>query len=142
MGTERERTDQTSTQKTRRPGSYLVNGALACGVMYYALDLSRSGRTTIDWVVLGLVALAVLWNLLGLGRRLLQVGGGRAVWHLVRTLGFWMVGLLNTVLVRPEDVGSWKHVLGWVFILTAGADSVALYRKEQSAISERADEAE
>jgi len=115
-----------------KPRSYLINGGLATGTMFFAWNLSRSGRTTIDWIVLALVALAILWNVLGLGRRLYRSGGGRAVWHLLRTLTFWTLGLLNTVWIRPEHAGSWKNVLGWVLLVTACVDSVALYRMEQS----------
>ena len=50
--------------------SYLVNAVLASAVMYYVLDLSRSGRTLIDWVVIGLVSCAILWNLIQFGRSL------------------------------------------------------------------------
>ena len=60
----------------KKPGSYLVNCALACGVLYWVLYLSRSGRTAIDWTVIGLVILAILWNLVKLGQRLNRAGGG------------------------------------------------------------------
>ena len=101
MGSGREGALKTADQRapgeatgetSMKPRSYLVNGALACAVMFFASNLSRSGRTAIDWIVLGLVALAILWNLLGLGRRLYRSGGGRALWHMVRTLTFWAVG--------------------------------------------------
>jgi hypothetical protein len=117
----------------KAPRSYLVNGALASAVLYFVFDLSRSGRTAVEWIVLGIVASAVLYNLVQLGRRLLRVGGGGAVGHLVRTLLFWIGGLFNTVLARPRDVGSWKYVLGWALVVTAAVDSVAVYRKEQAA---------
>lgn len=119
--------------KRKEPDSYLVNGGLACAVMYFAFDLSRSGRAAIDWIVLGLLAGAVAWNLFCLGQRLQRAGGGRAVWHLIRTLTFWVVGLLNTALIRPEAVGSWRNGLGWLLLLAAVGDSIALYRKERSA---------
>jgi hypothetical protein len=121
------------------PRSYLVNGALAAGVLYYAQRLSSSGRTAVDWIVIGLCALAVLWNLFKLGRRLHRAGGGRDLWHLLRTLGFWIVGLLNTLLIRPEDVGSWKNFVGWAFLALALLDSVALFRKEKAAVASRVD---
>ena len=112
--------------------SYLVNALLACGVMYWVLDLSRSGRGAIDWTVISLVTLAILWNLFQLGRRLHQSGGGKAVWHLTRTLMFWIIGLFNTTLIRPEEVGTWKNYLGWALLVVAAFDTVALYRKERS----------
>jgi len=125
-----------------KPHSSLVNGGLASAVLYWVSDLSRSGRTAVDWIVLGTVAAAVLYNLVQLGRRLYRVGGGGAVWHLVRTLTFWVLGLLNTALARPGDVGSWKYVLGWAFVAIAIADSIALYRKEQAATRPPADHGE
>lgn len=116
----------------KRPHSYLLNAALASGVLYFAYDLSRSGRTAIDWTVMGLVVLAILWNLFRLGQRFYRAGGGN-LWHLQRTVLLWIIGLLNTALIRPEDVGSWKNVVGWVVLMIAVADSIALYRKERVA---------
>jgi hypothetical protein len=102
--------------------------------MYYVLDLSQSGRTAIDWAVIGLVSAAILWNLVQLGRRLHRAGGGKAVWHLQRTVLFWIIGLLNTALLRPADVGSWKNWAGWAFLLLATLDSIALFLKERQSI--------
>ena len=118
----------------KKPPLYLVNAGLASVVLYYVLDLSRSGRTAIDWTVIGLVVGAILWNLVQLGRRLHRFGGGRAVWHLQRTALFWIIGLLNTLLIRPEDAGSWKNWVGWALLLVAVLDSVALFRKEQQSV--------
>lgn len=120
----------------KEPKSYVVLAALACGVMYYVLRLSTAGRGFVDWVVIGLVATAVLWSLVQLGRRLHRAAGGRAVWHLQRTVLFWILGLLNTALLRPEDVGTWKNWVGWVLLLIAAADSVALFKKELQSISD------
>lgn len=117
-----------------KPRSYLVNGLLACAVLYFAQSLSRGDRHVIDWVVLGLVGLAALWNLFRLGQRLYRKGGGRDLWHLVRTLLFWIIGGLDTALARPEDVGSWKCYAGWAVLLVAAVDTVALYRKERLAM--------
>jgi hypothetical protein len=115
----------------KHPRSYTVNGALAAGVLCWALYLSRSGRTAVDWTVIVVVSLAILWNLVNLGRRLHRSGGAKAVWHLQRTLLFWIVGLFNTALARPADVGSWKNLVGWVFLVLAAADTVVLWREEQ-----------
>lgn len=118
----------------KKPGSYLVNGALASGAMCFAYSLSSSGRTAIDWTVLGLFALAILWNLFKLGQRLYRTGRANDLWHLLRTLLFWVVGLLDTAFSPPEDVGSWKYYLGWAFLVLAAADSVALFRKERASV--------
>ena len=109
---------------------YLVNCALATGVMYYVLDLSKEGRTVIDLTVIGLVSCAILWSLIQLGRRLHWIGGTKDVWHLLRTITFWVVGWFNTALIRPEDTGTWKNWLGWALLVTAALDTVALFRKE------------
>jgi hypothetical protein len=105
--------------------------ALACGVLYYALDLSASGRTAIDYTVIGLVCLAILWNLVQLGRRLHHAGGAWAVWHVQRTVLFWIIGLFNTVLARPEHVGGWRTWLGAALLVLALADTIALFLKER-----------
>jgi len=118
----------------KQPRSYLVNGVLACVVLYYASSLSSSDRGAIDWTVMGLVALAILWNLFRLGQRLYRAGGGKDLWHLQRTLLFWIIGLLNTLFARPEDVDSWKYYVGWAFLAIAAADAVALFRKERASL--------
>ena len=116
----------------KEPRSYVVLAALASGALFYALRLSRFDRGAVDWAVIGLIIAAILWNLVQLGRRLYRTGGGRDVWHLQRTLLFWIVGLLNTAFLRAEDFGTWKNWVGWGVLLIAAADSVALFLKERS----------
>lgn len=117
--------------------SYLVNGLLASAVFYFAYDLSRSGRTAVDFVVMGLIGLAILWNVFRLGQRLYRSGGGKDLWHLQRTLLFWIIGLFNTLMIRSEEVASWRNLVGWAFLVVAAVDSIVLYRKEQSSIQPR-----
>lgn len=119
----------------KQPRSHLALGALACAAFYFAYSLGSSGRGVIDWTVLGLLGLAVLWNLGRLGQRLYGHGGGKDLWHLLRTLLFWILGLFNTALIRPEDVGSWKYFLGWALLALAALDTVLLYRKERAVMS-------
>lgn len=121
-------------EKTRSetPGSYVVNAALACAVLYYAQDLSRSGRTAIDWIVMGLVVLAILWNLFKLGQRLYRCGGASALSHLLNTLMLWVFGLANTLWL-PTYAGAWRHVVGWLFIAGAALYTVYLWKAEQKA---------
>ncbi len=114
-----------------KPGSYVVNGALACGALYYALRLSASGRTGIDYAVISLVCLAIVWNLAQLSRRLYPTGGGKAVWHVQRTVLFWIIGTFNTVLLRPEHVGGWRPWVGGAMLALALADTIALFFKER-----------
>lgn len=116
-------------------GSYLLNGALACGVLYYVLRLSSEGRTAIDWVVIALVCAAILWNVVKLGHILYGAGGGQNLWHLLRTLSFWVIGWFNTAMVKDEDVGSWTNWLGWLLLVIALCDSVAIWHKERKAVT-------
>ena len=118
----------------KKPGSYVVNGALASGVLYFVLDLSASGRTFIDYAVIGLVVTAILWNVVQLSRRLYATGGGKAVWHVQRTVLFWIVGIFNTVLLRPEHVGSWRPWVGAAMLTIALADTIALFLKERRSL--------
>ena len=120
----------------KKPSYYVINAALACGVMYYVLELSSVGRTFIDWAVISLVGAAILWNLVQLGRRLHRAGGGRALWHLQRALLYWLVGLLNTALLRAEHVGTWRNWAGWAFLAIAAIDTVALFQKERKIVVE------
>ena len=56
-------------------------------------------------------------------------------WPIARTLLFVIIGLLNTVFIRPEDIGTWKNYVGYGFILLAGVDTFFLikrYRKEMT----------
>lgn len=53
------------------------------------------------------------------------------MWHLIRTMALWVVGLLGSAHPGAEDAGSWSHVLGWALVGVAIVDSVALYRREQ-----------
>jgi len=121
--------------KPKKPRSYVVLAVLASGALYFAISLSSSGRTWIDWTVLSLLSLAILWNLVQAGRRLYRAGRGKDLWHLQRTLLFWVIGLLNTALIRPEDVGSWKNIVGWAMLVLAAADTILLVRKEHTAMA-------
>lgn len=114
----------------RERGSYVAKAVIAGGAIFYAVRLSRLDRGIIDWMVLGLLAAWMLWMLVQAGRRLHRTAGGWGVWHLQRTLLFWILGVLNTALARPEAVGGWKSWLGWLLLVLAVLDTVALIRKE------------
>lgn len=121
----------------KRPRSYLVMAVVLAVVLTYVFRLSAGDRGAVDWVVATVVALALLWALVGLGRRLYQLGGGRDVWHELRTVLFSLLGLMNTVWARPGDVGSWKWWVGVALLVIAAADTVALYLKERKAAMDR-----
>ena len=40
-----------------------------------------------------------------------------------------LVGLMNTILIRPEDVGSWKNYVGYLFLAIAVVNFFFLIRK-------------
>jgi Ni,Fe-hydrogenase I cytochrome b subunit len=113
--------------------SYVATSLLSSAGLYFAWHVSAPGRDPVDWTVIGLFLLAVLWNLGNLGTRLYRTGGGRSLWHLQRTLLFWTVGILNTGLAGLRDVGAWGHVVGWLFVVVAALDTYQLHRTERSA---------
>jgi len=116
--------------------SYLVRALLAGGVMFWVLRLSAGDRGGFDFVVIGLVALAIGWNLVMLGRRLSRGGEGRPLWHLQRTVLFWILGVLNTAMIRPDQTGTWRHWLGWTFLAIAVWDTYRLHLRERRALSQ------
>lgn len=115
----------------KQPPSHVVLSLLSGAATYFAFDLVRSGRAPLAWPLPALLGLALLWDLICLARRLHAAGGGRALWHLLRTLLFWGAGLSDTVLIRPERVGTWHHAAGWVLLALATLDTAALYRRER-----------
>ena len=44
-------------------------------------------------------------------------------WTIARTLLFIIVGLMNTVFIKPEDIGTWKNYVGYGFLLLAVVDT-------------------
>ncbi len=118
-----------------KPRSYTALSVLSGATLYFVLDLSDPDRGFIDHVVIALVCLAVLWNLTQLGRRLHEAHGTRGLWHMQRTVLFWIVGVLNTVLIRDEFQGTWKHWLGWALVAIAVCDTIAILKKENQQVS-------
>jgi len=43
-------------------------------------------------------------------------------WTIARILLFIIIGLFNTVLIRPEDIGTWKNYVGYGALLFAVID--------------------
>lgn len=50
-------------------------------------------------------------------------------WTIIRTVLFLIIGLMNTVFIRTEDVGSIKNYLGYLFLLVALIDAIFLIKK-------------
>lgn len=126
------------SKKSKRRFLYSVRAVLAGGALYFALDLSRGDRGAVDYVVVGLVMAAVAWNLIRLGQRLHEARGGKGLWDEQRTVLFWIIGLLNTVAIRPEEAGTWKNWLGWAILALAVADTVRLTLVEREILAETA----
>lgn len=119
----------------KRPSSHLTRALLAAAVLYFAMDLNAGDRGVVDYAVICLVVVAVLWNLVHLGRLLYADGGGRALWNEGRTVLFWVVGLMNTVWSRDPSVGNWKFLLGGAILVAAIVDTYVLYRMERAALA-------
>lgn len=50
-------------------------------------------------------------------------------WAIFRTLLFWFVGIRYTAFIQPSEVGSWIHVLGFVFLVVALIDTFFYLKK-------------
>ena len=50
----------------------------------------------------------------------------KLIWTIIRTIIFIVVGLLNTVFIRVEDIGSWENYLGYFFLLLAAIDTFVI----------------
>jgi len=49
-------------------------------------------------------------------------------WAIIRTLTFLLVGVMNTVLIRPEDIGTWKNYTGYLLLIIGVLDSFFLVK--------------
>ncbi len=57
----------------------------------------------------------------------------KKIWTIIRTFTFLLIGLMNTVWARPEDIGSWKNYLGYFLLVLFLIDgSVLLYQALKS----------
>lgn len=50
------------------------------------------------------------------------------VWHVIRTLAFYLIGLMNTIFISPGDLGSFMNYAGYIFLLLAVFDTYVLIR--------------
>ena len=50
-------------------------------------------------------------------------------WAIIRTIGFLTVGIFNTLLLRSEDVGTWKNYVGYILLIIGIIDSFFLIKK-------------
>lgn len=118
--------------------SAVVRGLLATGVLYFVLDLRAGDRGLVDWIVIALVGAAIAYNVVRLSIHMYAGAGGRALWHVERTVLFWAIGLMNTVWIRTEHVGTWKNWIGLGVLAIAIVDTVVLFRRERRIIDAHA----
>jgi len=48
----------------------------------------------------------------------------RGVWNYIRTIIFYTLGIMNTIFIRPEDVGTLKNYIGYILLLLAIVDTI------------------
>jgi hypothetical protein len=53
----------------------------------------------------------------------------KIIWHNTRTATFYIVGFLNTILIRPEHIGTWRHFLGIFLLVLAVVETIVILRK-------------
>lgn len=51
------------------------------------------------------------------------------VWSISRILCFVLVGVMNTFLIKPEEIGTWKNYIGYIFLILAISDILILITK-------------
>ncbi len=51
-------------------------------------------------------------------------------WKIIRTILFLVVGLMNTVLIKPEDIGRFKNYLGYGLLILGIIDAFFLIRSK------------
>jgi hypothetical protein len=49
-------------------------------------------------------------------------------WPIARTILFIVIGLLNTIFIKHEDIGTWKNYAGFGFLLFAVVDAFFLIK--------------
>jgi hypothetical protein len=61
----------------------------------------------------------------------------KKAWPISRTLLLILIGLLNTVFIRPEDIGSWKNYVGYACLVMALIDVTYLIKKARNQTHEK-----
>ena len=50
-------------------------------------------------------------------------------WYIIRTVLFYLIGLMNTIFIKPENIGSWENYLGYAILVIAVIDTIVIVRK-------------
>lgn len=53
----------------------------------------------------------------------------KRTWTIMRTALFYIIGLMNTLFTKPENIGTWKNYTGYLFLLLAVVDTFFLIKK-------------
>lgn len=53
-----------------------------------------------------------------------EINRRNRIWPVIRWVNFLVVGLMNTLLIEPEDAGTWKKRVGYSFLLLVLTDLV------------------
>ena len=49
-------------------------------------------------------------------------------WNYARTIFFYLIGILNTLFIKPEEIGTWKNYLGYAILIVAVVDTIFLVK--------------
>jgi hypothetical protein len=52
----------------------------------------------------------------------------KRIWNYLRTLVFYTLGLKYTVFIRPEQIGTWPHLIGYFLIVLAIFDTILIVK--------------
>ncbi len=50
-------------------------------------------------------------------------------WLTIRTALFYFIGLMNTIFIKPGNIGSWINYLGYAILVIAVFDTIVIVRK-------------
>ena len=50
-------------------------------------------------------------------------------WRIIRTAIFYLIGLMNTIFINPENIASWENYLGYLILILAVVDTIVIIRK-------------
>ena len=53
----------------------------------------------------------------------------KQAWTIIRTATFYLIGLMNTIFTKPENIGTWENYAGYFFLLLAVVDTFFIVKK-------------
>lgn len=112
-----------------------MNSALACCGLFFALDLGRTGRGLVSWLLVGALSLAIGWNLVRLGRRLFAYGRGPALALELVTAAAAIAAVIAAALASSAAGAPWLAPTSAALAVIAIAAGVPLFRMESAALA-------